>query len=252
MKKNKKSINIYWAPVSVSDSEFPPNRNLLYEDPTTLLKYWSELAINDKNLSPSSIKCPAFQNISKNTYVFNCPIDSSYSYMAHSNKKEDVSLIPINLNALNAEVFRDKIFNIGPSINLNFRIVMFSEEPVEIMVTGPYLHNVEYTKNGSIASGQFDIGQWFRSIETEIQLYSNIGEIHFKKDEPLFYVKILTDKKINLFRFELNKDLDSYLNVCVNANKVFGYGLKLSNFYQIFNKSRTRDIVLKKIKNNII
>jgi hypothetical protein len=252
MKNNKDLINIYWAPISTSDSDFPPNKNLLYQDPITLLKHWSELSINDKNLSPSFVKCPAFQNISKNTYVFNCPIDSSYSYMAHSNKKEDVSLIPINLNALDAEVLRDKIFNIGPSINLNFRIVMFSEEPVEIMLTGPYLHNVEYTKNGSIASGQFDIGQWFRPIETEIQLYSNSGEIHFKKDEPLFYVKILTDKKINLARFELTKELDSYVKSCVSANTVFGFGLKLNNFYQIFNKSRTRDIVLKKIKANLI
>jgi hypothetical protein len=252
MKKNKNSINIYWAPVIISDSDFRPNDNLLYEDPITLLKYWSEFSINDKNLSPSFIKCPAFQNISKNTYVFNCPVDSSYSYMAHSNKREDISLIPISLNGIGAEVLRDKIFNIGPSINLNFRIVMFSEEPVEIMLTGPYLHNVEYTKSGSLASGQFDIGQWFRSIETEIQLYSNSGEIHFKKNEPLFYVKILTDKKINLTRFELTKELDSYVKACVGANKIFGFGLKLSNFYQIFNKTRTRDIVLKKIKNNII
>jgi hypothetical protein len=252
MKKNKESINIYWAPISTSDSDFPPNQNLLYQDPTTLLKHWSELSINDKNLSPSFIKCPAFQNISKNTYVFNCPVDSSYSYMAHSNKKEDVSLIPINSNALNAEVLRDKIFNVGPSINLNFRIVMFSEEQVEIMLTGPYLNNVEYTKNGSLTSGQFDIGQWFRPIETEVQLYSNSGEIHFKKDEPLFYVKILTDKKINLSRFELTKELDSYVKSCVSANTVFGFGLKLKDYYNIFNKSRTRDIVLKKIKENLI
>jgi len=236
-----------------NDGEYPGNSNIIYNDPISLFKYWSKFDNRDKELSPSFIKCPAFQNISKNTYVFNFPIDSSYVYVAHSNKKEDITILPITENFIEARIVRDKYFDIGPSINLEYKVAFFSDESVEIMLTGPYFNKAEYTKYGSITAGQFDIGQWFRTIETEIQLFSNEGEIHFKKDEPIFYIKVLTDKKVNLQRFELTKDLASYIQLCIASNKrYFGFGRKLKDYYQTFNSSRTRDIVLKKIKENLI
>lgn len=251
MKKDSKSINVYWAPHSTGDDDRIGNWNMLYEDPETLLKAWTQFDIKNGK-EDSFIKCPAFQNLAKNTYVFNFPIDSSYYYKALSYDANQIEVNPTSKHFIALTVPRDQTMSTGPSIEMSLRFHMFAEEPVEIMITGPYLHHTEFSKTGFVTSGQFDIGQWFRTVNAEIQLNGQEGEIHFKKGEPLLYVKFLTDKKINLKRFVLTEDLDTYSRKTINAKHIFGYRMSLPDSYKIFNKSRTRDIVLKKIKENLI
>jgi len=251
MKKDSKSINVYWAPHSVPQDGGPiENWNLMYEDLTNVFHYWTKFDIKDGE--DSFIKCPAFQNLSKNIYAFNFPIDSSYKYKAHSNKENEIEIVGTSKNYVSLFAPRDQTMSYGPNVELALRLHMFAEEPLEVMITGPYLETVEYTKSGFLTSGQFDIGQWFRTINAEIQLKGNEGEIHFKKGEPLLYIKFLTDKKINLKRFELTSELDTYSRKCISSRSIFGNKQTLLEKYDIFNKTRTRDIVLKKIKENLI
>lgn len=251
MKKDSNSINVYWAPHSTGNDNGVGNWNMLYEDPETVLKSWTKFDIKDGK-EDSFIKCPAFQNLAKNTYVFNFPIDSSYSYNAQSNLQHKIEVLPTSKHFVALSVPRDQTMTTGPSIEMSLRLHMFAEEPLEVMLTGPYLHKAEYMKSGFLTSGQFDIGQWFRTLNAEIQLYGQEGEITFKKGEPLLYVKFLTDKKINLKRFMLTEELDTYSRKTINAKHVFGYRMSLNDSYNIFNRSRTRDIILKKIKENLI
>lgn len=251
MKKNSKSINVYWAPHSVPQDGGPiENWNLMYEDLTNVFQYWTQFDIKDGE--DSFIKCPAFQNLAKNIYAFNFPIDSSYKYKAHSNNENEIEITGTTKNYVSMFAPRDQTMSYGPNAELALRLHMFAEEPLEVMITGPYLETVEYMKSGFLTSGQFDIGQWFRTINAEIQLKGNEGEIHFKKGEPLLYIKFLTDKKINLKRFELTPELDTYSRKCINSRSIFGNKQTLLEKYDIFNKTRTRDIVLKKIKENLI
>lgn len=249
MKKDK--VTVYWAPHSTPTDEGIGNWNMLYEDPQTLFKYWTQHEIKEEE-EASMIQCPAFANISRNTYVFNCPIDFSFAFKAHSTIGHQIELTPLTKEYVSAFIPRNQTMHIGPNMELAMRLHMFSEEPLEIMLTGPYLHKTEYTKYGLLTSGQFDIGQWFRPINCEIQLFGQEGEIHFKKDEPLFYVKFLTDKKIELKRFELTEEIDTYARKCIGAKGIYGLRNPLSFYYNKFNKTRTRDIVLKKIKENLI
>lgn len=251
MKKSSNTINVYWAPHSTGDENGVGNWNMLYEDPETVLKSLTKFDIKNGRYD-SFIKCPAFQNLAKNTYAFNFPIDSSYYYKAHSSHIDTIEVKPTSEHFVELNVPRDQTMTLGPSIEMSLKLHMFAEEPLDVMVTGPYLHKTEYMKSGFLTSGQFDIGQWFRTLNAEVQLYGREGEIHFKQGEPLLYVKFLTDKKINLKRFVLTEELASYSKQTVNAKHVFGYKMPLKESYNIFNKTRTRDIVLKKIKENII
>lgn len=247
----KDTLTVYWAPHSTPTEEGIGNWNMLYEDPETLFKYWSQFSIKEEK-EASMAQCPAFQNIAKNTYVFNCPIDSSYSFDATSTQANQITLTPQTNEYLSAFIPRNQTMSVGPNMELSLRLHMFAEEPLEIMLTGPYLHKTEYTKNGVLTSGQFDIGQWFRPINCELQLFGQQGQIDFKKDEPLFYVKFLTNKKINLKRFELTDELDTYARKAIGAKSIYGPRNPLSFYYDKFMKTRTRDIVLKKIKENLI
>jgi len=254
MKKEKDPINVYWAPNSVAEENgHIDNWNMLYQDPINVFKYWTQFDIKAKTKEGDSfIKCPAFKNLSKNLYAWNWPIDSSYSYTAHSTDVNQIEITPLTESFISCYPPRDQTMSVGPSVEFSYRLHMFAEEPLEIMLTSPYLQQVEYLKYGFLTSGQFDIGQWFRTLNVEIQLSANRGELHIKKDEPIFYVNFLTDRKINLQRFELTAELDTYSRKCINAKHIFGYKLPLNESYAIFNKSRTRDIVLKKIKENLI
>lgn len=247
----KDTVTVYWAPHSTASDDGIGNWNMLYEDPQTLFKYWTQFGIKDEP-EASMIQCPAFQNISKNTYVFNSPIDTSYSFNAMSTIGHQIELKPETKEYLAAFIPRNQTMSVGPSMELSLRLHMFAEEPLEVMLTGPYLHKTEYTKSGVLTSGQFDIGQWFRPINCEIQLFGQTGQIDFKKDEPLFYVKFLTNKKIELKRFELTEELDTYARKCINAKSIYGLRKPLTFYYDKFMKTRTRDIVLKKIKENLI
>lgn len=254
MKKNSGPINVYWAPNSVAEDDGQiGNWNMLYEDPVNVFKYWTQFDIKGKTKEGDSfIKCPAFKNLSKNIYAWNWPIDSSYKYKAHSTDVNQIEITPLTESYIACYPPRDQTMTVGPSIEFSYRLHMFAEEPVEVMLTSPYLQNVEYLKHGFLTSGQFDIGQWFRTLNVEIQLAANEGELHIKKGEPIFYVNFLTDRKINLKRFELTSEIDTYSRKCINAKHMFGYKMPLSESYSIFNKSRTRDILLKKIKENLI
>jgi hypothetical protein len=251
-KEEKNSITVYWAPHSIAqDGGTVENWNMLYEDPQTVFQYTTQFDIKDGE-EDSMIKCPAFANLTKNMYAWTWPVDSSYTFKAHSNKVHQIEIIPTSKHFIAAHVPRDQTLTLGPSINFSYMLHMFAEEPLEIQLTSPYLQKVEYLKSGYLTSGQFDIGQWFRTLNTEIQMYGNEGEIHFKKGEPVFYVKFLTNKKIVLKRFELTPELDTYSRKCINAKHVLGYRMPLSESYGIFNRSRTREIVLKNIKENLI
>lgn len=247
----KDTITVYWAPHSTPTEDGIGNWNMLYEDPQTLFKYWTKYDIKEE-AEASMIQCPAFQNLSKNTYVFNCPIDTSFSFNAPTRDVNQIEFTPMTPEYLAAFPPRNQTLSIGPNMELSFRLHMFAEESLEIMLTGPYMHKTEYTKSGFLTSGQFNIGEWFRPVNCEIQLFGQQGEIHFKKDEPLFYVKFLTDKKIDLKRFELTPELDTYGRKCIAAKSMFGLRRPLSFHYDKFKKTRTRDIVLKKIKENLI
>ena len=82
----------------------------------------------------------------------------------------------------------------------------FADQPLVARFMAPNYPPTTPSPGAILTSGQFDIGKWFRTLNVEIQLYGNKGELHFKKDEPIFYVNFLTDRKVILKRFELTKD----------------------------------------------
>jgi hypothetical protein len=255
MKKDSKDpIIVYWAPHSIPEDEgMVGNWNMMYHEPTSVFKYWTEFDIKtDDRQHDSFIKCPAFKNLTKNMYSWPWPFDSSYEYESGNGSSEQVVVTPLSESYVAAMPPRNQSMTSGPAIEFAYRLHMFAEEPVEMAITGPYLQKAEYQKSGFLTSGQFDIGKWFRTINVEVQLYGNKGEIHFKKDEPIFYLNFLTDRKIIFKRFELTSEIDTYSRKCINAKQMFGYKLPLIESYKIFSKSRTRDILIKKIKENLI
>lgn len=249
MKNN--TVTVYWSPHTSPNVAEVGDWNMMYKDPYRLLDYFSELTYKDQK-KDSYVSCPAFQSISKNTFVFENLVQSEYNYRSNGGDQNQIAFEPTSKTFLAPSVSRNQMNSIGPTVELGMRYMFFAEEDLKLTLTPPYLHQVEYMKYGTLASGEFDCGQWFRPVNIELQMFNESGNLVINKDEPLMYIRFLTDKRVELKRFTLNKALYEYGKSCVNAKGFMGYKQPLPKLYEMFKSTRTRDIVLQEIKKNLI
>lgn len=241
---SKNSINIYWSPFF---SQSGDDWSFLYQKPKTLFSTLINNKVKAEDNKVVFFSCPAISDKFKKTYVFNSSMDSSYIY---DNKIKSIQATTPQW--MSADYGRDSSITDGPIIRLNLSYIFFADEPVEACFTSPFFHKAQYTNYGSVLPGQFDIGTWFRPYTTEIQTWSDAGEIHIKKDEPLFYVEFKTDKKINFKMFSLNEKLYKYGTACADTRNILKSGSSLKDRYQLFKNVGMREKIILEIKRNLL
>jgi hypothetical protein len=246
MKKDN-YVNVYWAPfIHYINGHQDGDWSMLYPDPKNLYSEISKLKV--KNPEGSYLICPAVKNNFKNTFIFKNVLNSEYNY--------DVNLNPVISPAsdkfLAAEVVHTKSITSGPIFRLSLSYIFFSDEDLETLFFPPMFNKPEYTNYGTIMPGEFNIGSWFRPYNFEIQMWENSGRLIIKEDEPLFYSKFLTNKKINLQRFAMNEKLYNYAYHCSTSSSTIKNNISLIERYSRFKESRMKDMILKEIKQNLI
>ena len=250
----KDSITVYWSPKSISELD-GKDWTFLYPKPRSLFasikEHLSDLNPEIQTSSGSNIlACPAVSAKSKKIIVFNSPITASYKYKLLDNNECLVE--PISKEYLHFKISRQPTIDYGPCISFSLGYHLFSEEPLDAYFTPPMFHPTKYTKYGSPIFGEFDIGQWFRPYNFEVQMWDKEGEFHIKEGEPLFYVEFKTDKKILIKRFAMNEKLQKISAACIESFSLFGRGESLQERYRRFNDTNMREIVLDQISKNII
>jgi hypothetical protein len=235
-------IDVYWAPYKLYSEQ---NYYYLYPKPKTLFAEIQEL--KDSNISNASmLACPAISQKFKNILVFRSGVASSYYF-------DDLpSITQETPESVPAYVNRDSNLVNGPVFDLGVSYILFSDQNINAYFTPPFFHEPKYTKNVSPVPGEFDIGQWFRPYNLEVQCWSKFGNIKIEEGEPLFYVEIKTDKKINLKQFEITEKLISYARSNIDTTTIFGRGTSLADRYSRFKNIGMRERVLKEIKNNLL
>jgi hypothetical protein len=244
---NKKPITIYWSPYTSIDldgsdwSFLYPKPKILFSD---LLENKSKQADNKTYLS-----CPAVANKFKKMFTFYSPMSCSYKYDFLSNPK---TLEQLTDNYISVNPPRQPAISNGPSLEFSLKYIMFADSPVNAYFTPPMFHEPRYMKYGSVIPGEFDIGNWFRPYNFELQTWSQSGEIHIQENEPLFYAEIKTDRPIILKQFELSNRLVGYAKATVGTTELFGRGQSLASRYSKFRNIGMREKILTEIKKNLI
>jgi hypothetical protein len=241
-----KPINVYWAPFSYGDVE-GVDWSYLYPDPKIL--YNELLSGKTGEDNGSFFACPAVKSKFKKTLVFKNPFDCSYEYDYTENNK---IFNPIGENFLSVTRERPNAITSGPIVEFPLRYALFSDEPLDAVFTPPFFSKPEYTQYGSVMPGEFNIGKWFRPYVVEMQLWSNKGNLELKANEPLFYVELRTERKINLQRFNPTSTLQNYSRSNVSLTKIFGAGKTLDFRYNKFSNASMREKILTEIKKNIV
>lgn len=241
------TLVIYWAPALPYSSDKIPDYNGAYFEPHSLHSEFVKNSEKDTSAGIRFTSCPAVNSYSKNTFVFTNPLSYELSV-----NKDYVSPKNPNKPFINAEYQRGPTLKDSPIVSVSMSWYIFAEESVVAKFTPPYFHEPKYTQYGTVVSGGFDIGSWFRPFNLDVQMWKDKTSLVFEEGEPLFYLHIETEKKIVLKRFSCNDTLANIALSCVHAPLSFGLHLPLKERYNRFIKSRTHDKVLREIKNNLI
>lgn len=246
----QEEIDVYWGPVTNHEISFGQDWNMLYPDPVNLFLELQKQKTKDAGTA-NYFSCPATQKRLKNTYVFKNTLKTSIAY-DFTDGLEGSVIEPLTENYIAYSIERAPTIAAGPLINFQLYYSFFAEESLTMSFTPPVMSRPMYTQYGTVVGGEFDIGQWFRPLAIEIQMWDKKGEFHLEEDEPLFYVEFKTDKKVNLKRFRFNAALYAYQKACSSDTKTFGRGTPMIKRYERFKQSRMRDLILKEVKQNLL
>jgi hypothetical protein len=190
--------------------------------------------------------CPAFANGLKNTFFLPSPLDFTLEAKKDTSGK-------YSIHGEFAEFFipRYDIYSNRISFDLDIGWLVFSEKSLLLKQTPPYSHHTTFSNYGTVPTGAFDIGKWFRPISPAFMLWPNIERLEIKKGEPLAYLHFDTKDKIIFKQFMPTQKL---LETAYAGSKhsYFMPRLTLNERYEHFKTSRLRGFILKEIKNNLM
>ncbi len=228
---------IYWAPYTLEYNY--TSYSMLNHEIEPLAK---DLGLFDASSMPW-MKCPAFLNESRNTFVVKNPVDFSFSYGDGS----------VNQTAGIPNIIRVRKDSPEQSMTLAYdmKYIFFSEDDISITQMPAFMHKNTFNQLGALIPGSFNINKWFRPIDIAIQAWDEHGGATLNAGDPLYYIKFNTDEKISLKRFSMSDELNRLVHGIVQ-HKQFEPKLPLLDLYSRFIRSGMQSKVLKEIKRNIV
>lgn len=243
----EKPITVYLA--SGVNTEFHgTDWSFLYPKPKLLFSSLLEDR-NEAGGRDSFLSCPALSGFSKKTLEYYSPMSCSYKYDFDT---PDLDFYPITENHIATTTNIKPALNVGNSVVIELKHYLFSDEPLNAFFTSPHFTKSRYTQYGSVIPGKFDIGQWFRPYNFEVQMWNRQGEFHLVEGEPIFYVHFETEKPIIFKHFNLNAKLALMSKACIDSSGLFGRNQPLASRYRRFRNIGLREKILTEINNNLI
>jgi hypothetical protein len=243
-------IVIYWSPVPFEP--YLESWNFLYAAPVNI---YSKL-VEDTDSSAPIRFCPATKTNMKKIFSFNSTIDDEIDFSSN-----DLAFIDQSATNNSFLPYKSKVALRKPrqssypghiNVSYNLSWYFFASEPVVARMTAPYYPAVTPTKNALFATGEFDIGQWFRPFNLDYHIPYDSKSFKVNAGDPLFFLELFTDKQIVFKRFVTNDIIKNISFEMSDAPKRYGPLDKLVNRYKMFNMTKTREILLHEIQKNAV
>jgi hypothetical protein len=230
---------IYWA---VDDSvSTEKSWNIIYEDPVNL--YESKKNQADRKEKDGFFRCPSFVDSTKNVFVVTNPLHSRLII-------EGDQVTPISKTYVNSVVDHEPSISGNLLFTYGLRFFFFCQTPTSMTVTSPYFDKAEHLKYGAVVPGKIDIGSWFRGVHLEFNLWDGVNEIEIKEGEPIAYFGFEAQENVVLRRFTMNDLLYRVANTNAESSS-WEPKVPLYKRYQRFMRSRTNELVLREITQNL-
>jgi hypothetical protein len=236
-------MNVYWSVLPVDESITPL---VLYDDPRPIQETINKIDLGKSPVMANNFKqCPAVGRLTHNTYSLRFPFD--------------YKLILDNLY-LRSPMYNQQFFDTVMLIrspearmfSMNLHYIFVAEESLEMSITPSIMSDNDFVNKTMVIPGQFDIGRWVRPLDCAFIIKNEYNDITINKDDEFLNVKFLTDKKVTLKKF-LATDLFKNLADQNVSSKSFKKKTKgLQYYYNLYQRSRLHNIMMREIKNNLI
>ena len=168
------------------------------------------------------IECPAFTDYYKNCFLVRAPYDIEIEVKKTAENVKYFNIKDKDQDFCNKYIFdRNNENSLFSMISLEYSYLFYSEKSVmiEMIPAGLHLHESEHLKNTMLIQGTFDISKWYRGIGYAFEIIDDNIPVKIKRGDPVFYVRFLTDEKINIVYEHENKYVDNLSSACVNIKK---------------------------------
>ena len=236
----KDTVIVYWAAKTIPQRQ--THAQLLWGPPVSV----SKLLPNGTGKPGNYRSCAALTPMLKNMYAFVHPL----THNARITGSHDTPLLEADLDIWVPQR-NDPLKNCF-GLDYDFGWLFFCEESLEVKVTPPYFHKTSVSQTAYVASGQFDIGKWFRSVSLAYILWEGERSLSITAGEPALYIEFLTNKKVILQPFECTEEINSIANQVVDASQLGMNKTSLQHRYDMFFRSNRHKRVMKLIKENLL
>lgn len=243
---------VYWSPSAFSlESE---SWNLLYAEPERVRDKFQDL---NSNFKGGLLSCPATRLHWRNLFALKSAVDEDIDlpteYLQTTVATNNREPIPSS-NKQIVSLYRHRTSSFKGYSNLLYNLswIFVAEEPLVMEFLPPYLPPIAPSPNAILASGEFDIGQWFRPTSLDYHIPLTNDYFRVNTGDELAYVRFRTDKKVLLKRFTMNQKLLNLSNEMSTASGRYNDKKTIFQRYEMAKKSKVMSLVLKEVKSNLI
>ena len=236
-------MDVFWS--TVYPMEVYSDYNMLYREPRPLLQ---DLLPERGSDNPHDFfACPAFHKHAANTFVVRSALDANVAI-------SDDGFAPLDERSqLTAQMFSfmhptRKGYR---TILFDHRMLFFSAEPLTLATYPAYLHRTQVQGKLVYVPAAYDVSRWLRPLQGTYEVPQSETAVRIREDDPLYYVKLETTKKVRLRRFQMTPELQAVTHGCVHY-KLFRPRSPLERVYDAFTQANLQKRVLRLIKDNLL
>jgi hypothetical protein len=187
--------------------------------------------------------CTALHSFAESTFVVKAP------FAAHITLDDTGKINQSHYS----QAFGERLSSIEDafSVDFNLEYTFFCEEPLTMLLTPPYLHQINQSKYGFVCSAGFDISSWFRPVVFIYQLWPGVKEVGFEDGEALAYITFQTDRKVILKQYKPTNTIRKIAEACVMYKGVKAFQ-PLYSLYARFHRVGLHKRLLEEIKSNLL
>jgi len=191
--------------------------NLLWFDPDPLLN--DLIKSRGKQLY---FKCPAYTDYHQNTFIIRSPLDLTITTeLNHETKEKFVKIKEYDQDFFDKYIYiRECNYDTPTLLTFNLQYLFYSEdEECRLELLHPSDHKSDFSNKVSVIPGAFDIAKWYRPVECAFSIPEHETTISIKRGDPLYYVRIVTDKKVKLDKGEYTPEVSEMVESMVQIKK---------------------------------
>jgi hypothetical protein len=243
------TLTVYWAPANYMPSQ--QSMAMLYRKPEKVFTNLHQEKIPGSLMS----QCPAVKDTLDNVFVFKSAIDDEFDIPDHCFEREpSIDENPrLNVDSI-AGMYHERPTSFPDQIDVIYNLgwLFFASEPVVARFTAPYFPTHTPMEGARLSPGEFNIGKWYRSWNLDYHIPKTTRKFSIKEDDPLFFLEIMTNKKVVFKRYTFNESLLALTREATNSPNMYGRHKTLDYRYDMAAKSLMPEMVLAEIRKNLV